>query len=263
MNPTDKNEKVSIIMAAYNAERTVGNAVRSVLAQTYTNYELIVIDDCSSDTTADIVSGFGDSRIRLIRHSRNMGVSLTRHEGATLATARLIAVLDSDDVWESDKLRLQIERMAETAADLVFTASTFMSCEGKPIPWTLHVPERISYRKLLKQNLISNSSVLVRRDLFIRYEVIDDNIHEDFACWLRMLNDGYTAVGIDLPLLHYRLSENSKSSNKWKAMAMNWRTYRAVKLGFFDAMHCMIWYIVNGLLKYHRLNRHKNRYDIQ
>lgn len=259
MKVIDKNEKVSIIMAAYNAERTVDKAVRSVLSQTYPHFELIVIDDCSSDHTVQLVSAYSDPRIRLVCHRQNKGVSLTRHEGVSLATGRLIAVLDSDDWWEPDKLRLQVERMEATSASLVFTASTFMTSQGKDIPWVLHVPDDISYRKLLRQNLISNSSVLVRRDLYLRYEELDDTTHEDFACWLRMLRAGHRAVGIDRPLLHYRLSDNSKSSNKWKALVMNWRTYRVVGLGLIEASYNMLWYIVNGLVKYHRLNKHKNQ----
>ena len=259
MNIIDKNEKVSIIMAAYNAGRTVDKAVRSALAQTYPHFELIVIDDCSTDNTVELVSAYHDPRIRLVCHKQNKGVSLTRHEGVSLATGLLVAVLDSDDWWEPDKLRLQVECMARTSASLVFTASTFMTSQGADIPWVLHVPAEISYRKLLRQNLISNSSVLVRRDLYLRYEELDDTTHEDFVCWLRMLRDGHKAVGIDQPLLHYRLSDNSKSSNKWKAFAMNWRTYRVVGLGLVEASYNMLWYVVNGLVKYHRIEKHKNR----
>lgn len=244
---------VSIIMAAYNAEKTIEKAITSVLSQSYQNWELIVINDCSKDRTASIVESIADSRVRLIHNEANSGVSFTRHRGVEEANGEWIAILDSDDAWAPEKLEKQVQRQAEKDADLLFTASSFMNAAGEPIDWVLHAPEVIDYRTLLKQNLISNSSVLVRKALYKEHELQGDGMHEDFACWLRILRSGIKAYGVDEPLLIYRISATSKSGNKLKAAKMNWNTYRAVGLNVFSAGYYMIWYTINGLKKYKNL----------
>ena len=146
---------ISVIMAAYNAEQTIAQAIKSVLMQTYKNLELIIVDDCSTDDTISVISSFKDERIRLIRNEKNSGVSYTRQRAAKNANGRWIAVLDSDDAWANTKLELQANVQMETNASLLFTGSAFMNAYGEKIGWELHVPPEIDYRKLLIQNLIS------------------------------------------------------------------------------------------------------------
>lgn len=246
---------ISIIMAAYNAERTIEVAINSVINQTYKNWELIIINDCSKDGTLEIVSSFAkqDKRIRIVNNAVNSGASQTRHNGLMQARGEWVAILDSDDMWTNDKLEKQIRLQEQTGAKFLFTGSAFMNDAGQRLDWVLHVPEKIGYKKLLKQNLVSNSSVLVRTDLFKQYEAIGDNMHEDFACWLQILRTGRIAYGIDEPLLIYRLSSNSKSSNKIKAAVMNWNTYRYVGLSFLEALFSEIYYTINSLKKYSKL----------
>lgn len=250
MNMKEKSEQISIIMAAYNAEKTIGVAIESVLTQSYKKWELIVIDDCSIDGTAEIVKSFSDSRIRLIKNEKNSGVSISRKKGLETASGEWIAVLDSDDQWAPEKLEKQIALAKETGAELLFTGSAFMDENGNMIDWQLHVPEILNYHSLLKQNLISNSSVLVKTNLYCKFYAVGDNMHEDFAIWLRITKSGKIAYGIDEPLLTYRISNSSKSSNKVKAAKMNWNTYRYVGLGFGKSIYYMCWYTVKGLQKY-------------
>ena len=158
---------ISIIMAAYNAEKTIKQAINSVLSQTYTNFELLVVNDCSKDRTVELVKDIvaKDSRVRLISNVKNSGVSYTRKHGLEEAKGDWIAILDSDDAWEPEKLEKQIELQRRTNADLLFTGSAFMDSEGHPIDWYLHAPKEVTYRQLLKQNVLSNSSALVRKEL--------------------------------------------------------------------------------------------------
>lgn len=246
---------ISIIMAAYNAERTIEQAVTSVLNQTYKNFELLIIDDCSKDNTLSIAENFKqkDNRVKIIKNEKNSGVSYTRKHGLEEANGEWIAVLDNDDAWDTDKLEKQIRLQKETGGDLLYTGSAFMDNDGNPIDWYLHAPQKIEYKQLLKQNLISNSSSLVRKELYEKYYVSDDCMHEDFAVWLGILKSGKCAYGVDEPLLIYRLSKKSKSGNKFKAAKMNWNTYRYMGLNVFAAFYYECWYIVNGLLKYRNL----------
>jgi teichuronic acid biosynthesis glycosyltransferase TuaG len=115
---------------------------------------------------------------------------------------------------------------------------------------------RTEYKQLLKQNIISNSSVLVKKDLFVRFAPDNEDkhdMHEDFACWLGMLRAGHTARGIDEPLITYRLSKSSMSGNKLKAYSMNMYTYKYVGLGFFSRLYYQMCYSVNGIKKYRHL----------
>lgn len=253
-----KHEKfglISIIMAAYNAEKTIEQAINSVLNQTYPNFELLVMNDCSTDETPKLVAGIAekDSRVRLITNRKNSGVSYTRKHGLEEAKGAWIAILDSDDAWAPEKLEKQIERQRETNADLLFTGSAFMDSDGQPINWYLHAPKTVTYRQLLKQNVLSNSSALVRKELYVKHYAEDDEMHEDFAIWLGILKEGKMAYGVDEPLLIYRIAKSSKSGNKLKAAKMNWNTYRYVGLNPVSAFYYECWYIIKGLLKYRNL----------
>lgn len=250
-------DKISIIMAAYNAEKTIRQAVDSVLSQTYGNFELIIANDCSQDSTLSIIEDYArrDSRVKVINNPVNMGVSRSRHHCLVQADSPWIAVLDSDDAWTSDKLEKQTELQAETNASVLFTGSRFMDDNGNQLDWVMHIPKTVNYRRLLRQNILSNSSSLCRKELFEKYYVVNDNIHEDFALWLNILKSGYVAHGVDEPLLIYRLTTGSKSGNKRKSALMNWHTYRSVGLNVIQTVYYEIWYVIKGLLKYRHLKK--------
>lgn len=247
--------QVSIIMPAYNAGSYLSMAVESVIAQSYQNWELIIVEDCSGDNTGAIATSYAEQepRIRLVQNKENCGASVSRHNGIQVAVGKWLAFLDSDDCWERDKLEKQLQAAKSKHAKIVFTASAFMDSKGNLFDYTLHVPQTIEYRQLCKQNLISNSSTLVDKELFISHEVVGSEIHEDFACWLSILKDGYIAYGIDEPLLIYRLTPSSKSGNKLHAARMNWNTYRATGISVVKSVYYMCWYTLKGIMKYKHL----------
>lgn len=252
---TGEDTLISIVMPAYNASETIATAIDSVFAQTYPHWELIVIDDGSQDDTKRIVERYAvrDGRVRMLENRSNSGVLFARKRGVDAARGQWIAFLDSDDAWKKNKLEKQLAAQRRTNAKLLFTASAFMNSKGVPIDWVLRVPERIGYRQLLKQNLISNSSVLVLKQVYQRCSVCGDDLHEDYACWLTFLKNGETACGVDEPLLIYRFSKNSKSGNKIRSAQMNWKTYRAIGLCRLEAVYYMVWYTVRGIMKYRHL----------
>lgn len=246
---------ISIIMAAYNAEKTIEQAINSVLRQTYTDFELLVVNDCSKDRTVELVKSIAakDNRVRLISNEKNSGVSFTRKHGLEESNGSWIAILDSDDAWAPDKLEKQIEFQKRTNADLLFTGSAFMDSDGQPIDWYLHAPAEVTYRQLLKQNVLSNSSALVRKELYAKHYAIGDGMHEDFAIWLSILKEGKKAYGVDEPLLIYRIAKSSKSGNKVKAAKMNWNTYRYIGLNPIAAAYYEGWYMIKNVIKYTNL----------
>lgn len=247
---------VSIVMPAYNCEKFIEEAVASVEAQTYKNWELIIVEDRSTDKTWEIVQKLEKEKIRICQNENNLGVARTRNRGVAIAQGNWIAFLDSDDIWREDKLEKQVALLSsKKEAVLIFTASAFMDEAGTSKKYILHVPECLSKKQLLKQNLISCSSVLVKKELLQQYPFPAGRmIHEDFVVWLQILSCGSSAYGIDEPLLIYRLSDQSKSGNKIKAAAMNWNAYRFVGLTPIIALYYMVWYALNGIKKYKMLS---------
>lgn len=244
---------VSVIMPAYNAEKTIEKTISSVLNQSYDKFEIIIIDDGSKDNTAEIVSAIAnkDKRIRFFRNEKNVGVSATRNRGISLAKGDWIAFLDSDDMWTADKLEKQIKLIANKArANLLFTGSSFIDENNNPYSYILKIPEVVKYRDLLKQNVISCSSVLVKKQCLSGLKMERDDMHEDFAMWLQILKKEHCAYGINEPLLIYRLSKGSKSGNKVKAAKMTFMVYRYVGLNLFQSVYYMLFYTIKSVGKY-------------
>lgn len=243
---------ISVIIPAYRCERTVEQSVRSALNQTVRDLEVIVIDDASDDGTAEILARLQteDARVRVITLSENGGVANARNRGASEARAQWVAFLDSDDLWEADKLERQLAAAAQARAALVYTAAECIDETGAPTGKRFHVPESVTAKSLLKGNDLITSTVLLERDLFLRHPMERSDLHEDLISWYGVLNEGITAVGIDAPLVRYRVSHGSKSGNKRKSAAMTWNTYRYLGVGFFKRIACFFAYALHGIKRY-------------
>ena len=156
-------ELVSIIMPAYNSARFIGEAINSVLAQTYTNWELLIVDDCSKDSTAEIVAAFSDPRIHYQRNVNNMGAAETRNQALKRAQGRYIAFLDSDDLWEPEKLEKQIAFMEKNGYAFTFSDYRIMKENGTWTGKILHMPASLSYHQYLRNTAIGCLTVVIDR----------------------------------------------------------------------------------------------------
>ena len=222
---------VSVIMPAYNASKTIESAINSVLKQTVGDFELIIIDDCSKDDTVEKISALAqsDERIVVLLNEKNSGVAHSRNYGVSVAKGEWVAFLDSDDMWREDKLEKQLELVnTNPQAAITYTASSFMDWEGKPYSYIMPVNTTVDYKTLLRRNLLSCSSVMVKKNIIERYKMPSDNMSEDYAVWLMVLKEVGFAYGVNEPLLIYRLSKNSKSSSRIKAFRMHFNAYRYV-----------------------------------
>lgn len=249
------NALVSIIMPAYNCEKYIVEAMDSVLAQTYRNWELLVLDDGSKDNTLRIIEEFSqkDSRIKAISNEKNMGVSATRNRGIELAAGEWIAFLDSDDMWELEKLEKQFEAVKTKAAEFIFTGSSYINEDGDHFKGIFEIPEKVTYKKLRNQNVISCSSVLVKKKYFENIKMEKDEMHEDYAVWLRILKLGVTAYGINEPLLIYRISRKSKSGNKMKTIKMTYKVFRYIGINPLESSYFMAKHVIASIGKYKRI----------
>lgn len=250
-----KEALVSIVMPAYNCEKYVVEAINSVLAQTHKNWELLALDDGSSDNTLQIIEDFSqkDSRLKALPNGKNMGVSATRNRGIELAAGEWIAFLDSDDMWEPEKLEKQFEIVDKEAAEFLFSGSSYINEEGEPFKGIFEVPEKVTYKKLRNQNVISCSSVLVKKKYFENIKMEKDEMHEDYAVWLRILKLGIIAFGVNEPLLIYRISRNSKSGNKMKTVKMTYKVFRFVGINTIGSAYFMMRHVIASVGKYKRI----------
>ncbi|MCR5639676.1 MAG: glycosyltransferase, partial [Lachnospiraceae bacterium] len=227
---TVKNEeyKVSIIMPAYNAEKYISEAIESVLAQTYNNWELIVVDDCSKDSTAEIIKKMCDydSRIKFIQHTSNQGVSATRNTALDIATGDFIAFLDADDKWLKNKLEQQLDFMIKN--DYVLTYTDYQKfdsnsgTEGK----TITCPTKMTEKDIYKNTAIACLTVMINRKKVGAFHMPNLSHTEDQITWQEILKRGYIAYGLNEKLSMYRVGNQSLTSNQTSSAKKQWQTYR-------------------------------------
>lgn len=244
---------VSIIVPAYNAEKYIANTINSVRQQTYDNWNLMILDDCSTDNTKNIVRSFVniDSRIHLYENSKNSGAAIIRNIGIELAGGEWIAFLDSDDLWHREKLEKQLKTVYAEGAELCYTSYAVVDSDGEKARKNYIVPQITDYNALLKENVIGCSTVLLRADLAKKY-YFDTNFYlEDYALWLDLLKDGCKAVGCEEVLVDWYLHSGSRSYNKIRSAYMRWKIYRKkLHLPVYKSAMYLCSYAVAGLKKY-------------
>lgn len=215
-------ETVSVIIPVFNGEQYLREAIDSVLKQTYTAIEVLVVDDASTDSTPKILQQYG-ARIRTIRLEQNQGAAVARNTALEHATGRYIAFLDSDDIWcNPDKLRLQLDLLREKNAAFCFTQFQRMDETGTLRNDKLPFSTKVTYQQLLRHTLIATSTVLLDRNLLGDFRMPLMRSGQDYATWLQILRYLDAAYGLPVSTMQYRVRNNSLSSGKWKSIAQVW-----------------------------------------
>jgi teichuronic acid biosynthesis glycosyltransferase TuaG len=241
---------VSIITSLYNNEKFIACAIQSVLNQSFTDWEMIIVDDASDDNGAIIVDRFlqSDHRINLIQLEKNAGAAVARNEGLERAKGKYIAFLDADDLWEPQKLRLQLEFMGKNGYAFTYTNYGIIDKSDHVLKKRFNMPLRLSYTDLLKNTAIGCSTVMIDRSKVGDFRMPLKRAGQDTATWLRLLSKGITAHGIDETLVWYRKSVGSISNNKVKALKRTWETYRKFEHIRLDkAIYYFSFYIFNAI----------------
>lgn len=247
------NEKVSVIIPVYNAEKYITATISSVLAQTYKDLEIIVIDDCSTDASKECIEKLCEQHSNIIYHlqEKNAGVAVARNKGLDIATGRYIAFLDSDDEWKKEKLEKQMELIERQKAAFVFSAIEMVNEKGCLIRTKRKVKKKVSYQYLLKNTAIPTSSVVIDRNRVLDFRMPLMRSGQDYAAWLTILRTGITAYGINEALVRYRVTSGSLSSNKLKSIKQVWKIQvNQEKIPFITASYNTCWFIWNALKKY-------------
>ncbi|HDX8438306.1 TPA: glycosyltransferase family 2 protein [Aeromonas dhakensis] len=245
-------EKVSVIMPLYNSARFLAASIDSVLKQKYTNWELILIDDCSGDDSVIIAQEYcdRDSRIRLVRLAENSGAAVARNHGIEVAEGRFIAFLDSDDIWLPGKLDTQIEFMLKNKVAFSYTAYKKIDAYGNDL-FELGVPSSLSYRALLKACVIGCLTVIYDVSQIGKVYMPLGTKREDYALWLKILREkNIIAQGVNRVLASYRVYPHQSSSKKLTMAKENWRLLREhEKLKIFSACYFFANYACRGLIR--------------
>lgn len=230
MNATDK--LVSIIVPVYNAGNYIEETIRMVEAQTYGNWELILIDDCSKDNSSLIIEHYlknrvGKQPVHLIQKKQNEGAAMARNTGIEVSNGRYIAFLDADDLWLPEKLEKEMAFMKAKQAAFVCTSYEFGDEQAKGTGKAVHVPAILTYKQALSRTVIFTTTVMLDTKKtgkeLIRMPAVKS---EDTATWWKILRNGFEAYGLDEVLAVYRRPAKSLSSNKVEAIKRIWNLYR-------------------------------------
>ena len=244
---------VSIVTPCYNAAAYIAMTIESVLSQSFSDWEMIIVDDCSSDGTADIIRSYiaKDSRIRYYKTAHPSGSpSLPRNIGIDNAKGKYIAFLDADDVWMPDKLQKELEFLEINGYDLAYSYYEKMDWEGRRHNRIIKTRSTTSYSDLLKSNSIPCLTSIVSKEAVgdTRFKQIPQ---EDFCFWLDILKKGYAAHNLCEVTALYREAKTSRSANKLDMFRGYWnviRNHQNIRL--LPAFYYMITYTIMGFAKY-------------
>jgi teichuronic acid biosynthesis glycosyltransferase TuaG len=239
------NTLVSIITPTYNAAKYVLETIQSVKVQTYQDWEMIIVDDASTDGTVEIIKHEmkSDPRIRLIELKTNAGPAEARNTALACANGTYMAFLDSDDIWLPQKLEIQLDFMKRNKIAFSYTDYRLMNDDGELTDIIFSVPNKLDYKSLLKNTMIGTLTVVIDKTMVGEVRMpLHRDCSEDYGLWLHILSSGIVAHGLNKELAVYRKCEKSLSSNKFKSAKKTWNTYRKVRNINIPAA---LWYFTN------------------
>lgn len=245
------NNLVSIVTPVYNAEKFISDTIESVQKQSYKNWELILVDDCSTDNSVKIIEEFAktDNRIKLIKQNNNGGPALARNKGIEVSTGNYLCFIDADDLWDTEKLNKQVNFMMQNNCAFSFTGYEFANQYGVPNGKKVFIPNQINYKKALKNTTIWTSTVMFDLSKLSKETIsMPDVKSEDTATWWKILKQIDYAYGLNEILSYYRRNPNSLSSNKFSAIKRIWKLYRNVEhLNIFYSFYNFCFYAINAV----------------
>lgn len=250
MEPT--KPLVSVITPTYNSAPYIKSTIESVKAQTHSHWEMVIVDDCSTDETRDILirEAAKEPRIKLHFLEENSGAAVARNTAINHAAGRYIAFLDADDQWLPQKLEKQLAFMEENDLAFTFTQYSIMDQDSNDTGKVIDIPDKIDYHGLLKNTIIGFLTVMVNIEKTGHFQMPNIRTRQDFALELDLLKRGLTAYGLKEPLSRYRVVKGSISSNKLKTAKRNWQVYRKIEnLSLGYSMWCFVNYAYNAVKK--------------
>ena len=249
------NHLISVIIPVYNAERYISQTLDSVIQQDYPDKEVILVDDCSTDRSAEIIKEYMNrcSYIQYYRLDRNSGVAMARNTGIKLAKGRFVAFVDSDDVWKSGKLKRQLQLFDEqNGCPFTYTAIDFIDENGESIKGKRNVRNKVSYNYILRHTIIATSTVIIDRNVVSEIVMPNRRSAEDYSLWLTLLRDYGPAYGINEAYTSYRISTTSVSHNRIGEVKYFYDVQvKDLRINKICAAFNTICYIINAVKKHY------------
>ena len=248
----ESKDLVSIITACYNSENYISETINSVLNQTYQNWELLIVDDCSTDSTRSLIKKFQNTekRIKLFQLNENSGAAVARNKAIKEAKGAFIAFLDSDDIWLPKKLELQLEFMISNNYNLTHTSYELIDHQGNSLKKTIVPAKILGYKDMLYSNKIGCLTAIYNQSKIGKKYMPLLRKRQDYALWLKILKTGEKAYGLAEVLSQYRNTENSISNNKLNLIKWNWKLLREVEnLSFIKSVYYLSCNIIFKFLK--------------
>lgn len=249
------NNTVSVITPVYNCEDYIGETIESALSQTYKDIEIILVDDCSTDRSSDIIKEYKykyPDKIRYHKLEKNMGVAVARNTALDIAKGRYVAFLDSDDLWYKEKIEKQLGLIRKKNAAICYAAIEMIDEESKLLKGKRSVKEKINYKFLLKNTMIATSSVIIDRNKTGNFQMPLLRSGQDYATWLKLMRDGRDAYGANDTLVKYRVRSNSLSSGKLKSVKQVWTIQTKQEgISMISAAYNVCCFSLNALKKYY------------
>lgn len=247
-------DKVTVVTPTWNSAKYIRKTIESVQAQTYQNWEMIIVDDCSTDNTVEIVNQLAayDTRIKLYCLSKNQGAALARNRAIEEATGRYIAFLDADDIWKPKKIERQIQFMQNNNYAFSCTSYEIINNEGTKINKIIHMPAKVNYKKYLAYNILQTIGIMIDTKIIGKQIISMPNVRisEDAATWLKILKKYDYCYGLDENLAEYRRRKGSLSSNKFVSVLYAWNLYRNIeKLSINYSIYFFIRYAITAIKK--------------
>lgn len=243
---------VSIITPTYNCGRFIAETIATAQAQTYTNWEMIIVDDCSTDDTKQVVDAIAaqDQRIHYHCLEQNSGAAVARTKAMELAQGEYMAFLDSDDLWLPEKLERQLAFMKENGYAFSCTAYEQIDEQSKSLDRVIHTVTKTDYNRLLLDCPVGNSTVMYHVAAMGKFQVPNIRKRNDDALWLQMLKKEKYIWGMDEVLMRYRIRSNSISSNKLAVVKYHWILYRDIEhLSVPRSIFHICWWAMLKLLR--------------
>lgn len=251
--PLYNNEIVSVITPVYNVAKVIERTLNSILSQGYKDLEIVLVDDCSKDNSAEVIARYTEKYPNIVYHrqEKNGGAAVARNTALKLAKGRYVAFLDADDMWCDEKLVKQLAFMKEKDAAICCTAMDCINEEDKPLNSVREVQEIITYDFLLKNTMIATSTVLIDRNKTGDFQMPLRRGGQDYATWLMLMRNGTVCWGLNEVLSHYRVMSNSLSSNKWKSVKQVWQIQTQDEgINKLRATINVCFFIVNAFIKH-------------
>lgn len=245
-------ELISIITPMYNSRTFISMTIDSVLSQSYTCWEYILVDDHSSDDTFEFVlSNYGsDERIKVFKTPENGGAGVARNFGLKNATGNIIAFLDADDIWHKDKLSRQLDFMKLNNSAIVHTSYTFINEHNEPISGSVKVSPILNLNSYMRNTEIGMSTSLINKDLVGEFSLNTMRTRQDTRLWLDLLGAGYVSHGLDENLVLYRVRKGQISGNKFIISIRTFKLYMSLKsVPFKDRFINYFYYAFNAVVK--------------